>query len=54
MACGVKAPRWPVPIEFVAVDAAACRVTLANGGVDICVLDDALSGDDKAAVIRAA
>ncbi|HEY1311282.1 MAG TPA: response regulator [Pseudolabrys sp.] len=43
-----------VPIEFEIVDAVACRVALAKGGVDICVLDDALSKDDKASVIRAA
>jgi CheY-like chemotaxis protein len=43
-----------VPIEFEIVDAAACRVALAKGGVDICVLDDALSKDDKASVVRAA
>jgi CheY-like chemotaxis protein len=43
-----------IPIEFEAVDATACKVALAKGGVDICLLDNALSGDDKAAVIRAA
>ena len=43
-----------VPIEFETVDAAASRVTLAKGGVDICILDAALSKDDKASVIRAA
>jgi CheY-like chemotaxis protein len=43
-----------VPIEFEAVDAATCRAALSKGGVDICLLDDALSKDDKAAVIRAA
>lgn len=43
-----------VPIEFEAVDAATSRVILAKGGVDICILDEALSKDDKASVIRAA
>jgi CheY-like chemotaxis protein len=43
-----------IPIEFEAVDAAASRVMLAKGGVDICILDEALSKDDKASVIRAA
>ncbi|HZL39380.1 MAG TPA: response regulator [Pseudolabrys sp.] len=43
-----------IPIEFEAVDVTASRVALAKGGVDICLLDDALSKDDKAAVIRAA
>jgi DNA-binding response OmpR family regulator len=43
-----------VPIDFDAGDAAAARVMLAKGGIDICVLDAALSNDDKAAVIRSA
>jgi DNA-binding response OmpR family regulator len=43
-----------VPIDFDAGDAAAARVMLAKGGIDICVLDAALSNDDVAAVIRSA
>jgi DNA-binding response OmpR family regulator len=43
-----------VPIDFDAGDAAAARVMLAKGGIDICVLDAALSNDDKASVIRSA
>jgi DNA-binding response OmpR family regulator len=43
-----------VPIDFDAGDAAAARLMLAKGGVDICVLDAALSNDDKASVIRSA
>jgi CheY-like chemotaxis protein len=43
-----------LPIDFDGVDAAAAKVALAKGGVDICLLDAALSDDDKAGVIRAA
>lgn len=43
-----------IPIDFDAGDAAAAKIVLAKGGVDICVLDQALSDDDKAAVIKAA
>ena len=43
-----------VPIDFDAGDAAAARLTLVKGGVDVCVLDAELSDDDKAAVIRPA
>ena len=43
-----------VPIDFDAGDAADARVMLAKGRIDVCVLDAALSNDDKAAVIRSA
>ncbi len=43
-----------LPIDFDGVDAAAAKVALAKGGVDICMLDAALSDDDRAGVIRAA
>ncbi len=43
-----------IPIEFEPVDAAAARVTLARGGVDICMLGAACPDDDKAAVVRSA
>jgi CheY-like chemotaxis protein len=43
-----------IPIDFEPVDAAAARVILAKGGVDICMLGAACSDDDKAAVIRLA
>jgi len=43
-----------LPIDFDGVDAAAAKIALAKGGVDICLLDAALSDDDKAGVIRAA
>lgn len=43
-----------VPIDFDAGDAAAARIMLAKGGVDICVLDETLSDDDKASMIKAA
>ncbi len=43
-----------LPIDFDRVDAAAAKVILAKGGVDICMLDAALSDDDKAGVIRSA
>jgi len=43
-----------VPIDFEARDAAGARVMLARGGVDICVLDDAMSDADKVSVIKAA
>jgi DNA-binding response OmpR family regulator len=43
-----------VPIDFDTGDAAAARVMLAKSGIDICVLDAALSNDDKTAVIRSA
>jgi CheY-like chemotaxis protein len=43
-----------LPIEFEAANAAAAKAMLANGGVDICVLDAALNDADKASVIKAA
>jgi CheY-like chemotaxis protein len=43
-----------VPIHFAAVDAGPAAQTLARGGVDICVVDSALSDADKAAVLKAA
>jgi DNA-binding response OmpR family regulator len=43
-----------VPIDFEAANAAAARAALSRGGVDICVLDDALDDVDTAAVIKAA
>lgn len=43
-----------LPIDFDGVDAAAAKVALAKGGVDICMLDAAMSDDDKAGVIRSA
>jgi CheY-like chemotaxis protein len=43
-----------VPIDFVAEDAAAAKATLKRGGVDICVVDAALSEADKAGVIAVA
>ena len=43
-----------IPIEFEAANAAAAKVLLAKGGVDICVLDAALGDADKASVIKAA
>jgi CheY-like chemotaxis protein len=43
-----------VPIDFEARDAAGARVMLARGGVDICVLDGAMSDADKVSVIKAA
>jgi CheY-like chemotaxis protein len=43
-----------IPIEFAAEDAAAAVGALHEGGVDICIVDAALSDADKAAVIEAA
>jgi DNA-binding response OmpR family regulator len=43
-----------VPIDFDTGDAAAARMMLVKGGIDVCVLDAELSNDDKAAVIRSA
>jgi DNA-binding response OmpR family regulator len=43
-----------VPIDFDTGDAAGARVMLTKGDIDVCVLDAALSNDDKAAVIRSA
>ncbi len=43
-----------VPIEFSAHDAPAAAAALKNGGVDICVLDGALSQHEKTAVMEAA
>jgi CheY-like chemotaxis protein len=43
-----------MPIDFAAVDAGPAAQTLARGGVDICVVDSALSDADKAAVLKAA
>jgi CheY-like chemotaxis protein len=43
-----------VPIEFDVGDAAAARVALRRGGVDICVLDGELAAADRASVIKAA
>ena len=43
-----------VPIEFSSADAVGAGRTLAKGGVDICVIDSRLPGDDKDAVLNAA
>ena len=43
-----------VPIEFSAADAAAANRTLAKGGVDICIIDSKLPGNDKDTVTNAA
>ncbi|MGH6683251.1 MAG: response regulator, partial [Pseudolabrys sp.] len=43
-----------IPVDFDAGDAAAARTLLAKGGVDVCVLDETLSENDRAAAIRAA
>lgn len=43
-----------VPIEFSALDAVSAVAMLAEGGTDICVVDGALPGSEKAAVIKAA
>lgn len=43
-----------MPIEFAASDAGPAAQALARGGVDICVVDSALSEADKAAVLKAA
>lgn len=43
-----------VPIEFAAEAAAAAVRALKKGDIDICVVDGALSDDDKAAVAAAA
>lgn len=43
-----------MPIDFEAGDAATAKAALAKGGVDICVLDAALTDADKAGVIKAA
>ena len=43
-----------VPIEFDASNAAAAKVALSRGGVDICVLDGGLDDTGKASVIKAA
>jgi CheY-like chemotaxis protein len=43
-----------VPVEFASESAADSISALQNGGVDICVLDSALSDGDKAAVTQVA
>ena len=43
-----------VPIDFSVDDAAAANRTLAKGGVDICVIDSKLPGNEKDAVLNAA
>jgi CheY-like chemotaxis protein len=43
-----------VPIDFAAEDAASAQATLKRGGVDICVVDAALSDGDKDGVIAVA
>jgi CheY-like chemotaxis protein len=43
-----------VPIDFAAEDATAAKATLKRGGIDICVVDAALSDTDKAGVIAIA
>jgi CheY-like chemotaxis protein len=43
-----------VPIEFSSADAVDAGKMLAKGGVDICIIDSRLSGNDKDAVLNAA
>jgi response regulator receiver domain-containing protein len=43
-----------MPIELECGDDVAAKVALSRGGVDVCVLDDALSESDQASVLKAA